>query len=60
LFGVKAFELALEKNFGRMVALKNNTITSVTLEEATREYNFLKKDSYLVKAAKGLGISFGD
>jgi hypothetical protein len=40
--------------------LKNNTITSVTLEEATREYNFLDKNSYLVKAAKGLGISFGD
>jgi len=60
LFGVKAFELAMEKSFGRMVALKNNTITSVTLEEATREYNFLDKNSYLVKAAKGLGISFGD
>ncbi len=60
LFGVKAFELVLEKSFGRMVALKNNTITSVTLEEATKEYNFLKMDSFLVKAAKGLGISFGD
>lgn len=60
LFGVKAFELAAEKKFGRMVALKNNEITSVTLEEATREYNFLKKDAYLVQAAKGLGISFGD
>lgn len=60
LFGVKAFELAVEQNFGRMVAYKNNTITSVTLEEATQEYNFLKKDSYLVQAAKGLGISFGD
>lgn len=60
LFGVKAFELALEKKFGRMVAYKNNTITSVTLGEATREGNFVKKDSYLVKAAKGLSISFGD
>lgn len=60
LFGVKAFELALEKNFGRMVSYKNNTITSVSLEEATKEYNFLNKDSYLIQAAKGLGISFGD
>ncbi len=60
LFGVKAFELALDSKFGRMVAFKNNTITSVTLEEATDEYNFLNKDSYLVQAAKGLGISFGD
>ena len=59
-FGVKAFELVLEKNFGRMVSFRNNMITSVTLEEATREPNFVKKDSYLVQAAKGLGISFGD
>ncbi len=60
LFGVKAFELVLEKNFGQMVALKNNEITSVSFEEATRDYNFVKKDSFIVKAAKGLGISFGD
>src|SRR6478609_439152 len=60
LFGVKAFELVLEKKFGQMVALRNNEITSVSFEEATRDYNFVKKDSYLVKAAKGLGISFGD
>jgi phosphofructokinase-like protein len=59
-FGVKAFELILEKNFGRMVALKNNMVTSVTLDEATKEPNFVKKDTYLVQAAKGLGISFGD
>lgn len=60
LFGAKAFELAMEGKFGQMVALKNNTITSVSFEEATKDYNFVKKDSYLVKAAKGLGISFGD
>ncbi len=60
MFGVKAVELALEKKFGTMVALKNNTITSVSLEDATRESNTVKKNSYMVKAAKGLGISFGD
>jgi phosphofructokinase-like protein len=60
LFGVKAFELVLEKKFGRMVAFKNNTFTSVTLEEATKHYNVVSKDSYLVQASKGLGISFGD
>jgi len=60
LFGVKAFELALEKKFGRMVAIKNNAITSVSLKKATEEYHFVKKNSFLVKAAKGLGVSFGD
>ena len=60
LFGVKAFELILEKKFGRMVAFKNNTVTSVTLDEAVQDYNFVSKNSTLVLAAKGLGISFGD
>jgi 6-phosphofructokinase 1 len=60
LFGVKAFELVLEGKFGYMVANKNNSISAVTLEEATRDYNFVSKDAYLVQAAKGLGMSFGD
>lgn len=60
LFGAKAAEMAFEKKFGHMVCLKNNAITSVSLTEATKEYHFVKKSSYLVKAAKGLGISFGD
>jgi 6-phosphofructokinase 1 len=60
LFGVKAFELVLAKKFGNMVAFRNNEYTHVTLEEATRDYNFVKKNSFLIKAAKGLGISFGD
>lgn len=60
LFGVKAFELALENKFGRMVAFRNNSISSVTLEEAIKDYNFVNKNSSIVKAAKGLGISFGD
>lgn len=60
LFGVKAFELALENKFGQMVAFRNNSITSVSLEEATQSYNFVQPDGYLVKAARGLGISFGD
>jgi 6-phosphofructokinase 1 len=60
LLGVKAFELALEKQFGKMVSFKNNSFTAVTLAEATREPHLVDKDSYLVSAARGLGISFGD
>jgi ATP-dependent phosphofructokinase / diphosphate-dependent phosphofructokinase len=59
-FGVAAFELALQHKFGHMVAFKNNAVTAVTLEEATQDYNVINKNSKLVKAAKGLGISFGD
>jgi 6-phosphofructokinase len=60
LYGVKAFELVLEKKFGHMVTFRNNAVSSVTLEEAVKDYNFVSKNSALVKAAKGLGISFGD
>lgn len=60
LFGVKAMELALEGTFGKMVSYRNNTITSVPLEEATREQNVVEEQSFIVQAAKGLGITFGD
>lgn len=60
LYGVKAFELALQKKFGHMVAFKSNEITSVSLAEATRDSHTVSKSNYLVKAAKGMGVSFGD
>jgi 6-phosphofructokinase 1 len=60
LMGVKACELAIEGNVGKMVSFKNNSITTVTLEEATQAPSFVHRNSDLVKAAKGLGISFGD
>ncbi len=60
LFGIKAFELVLDKKFGRMVSIKNNDITDVPLLDAIKDYKYVNPDSYIVKAAKGLGISFGD
>ena len=59
-FGVHAFELILQKKYGYMVSFRNNEVTEVPLEEATKEYNFVNPDSYLVNVARGLGISFGD
>ena len=60
MFGVKAFELVLEGKFGQMVNFRNNIVGSVSLDIATREYNFVNKNSQLVKTARGLGIGFGD
>jgi ATP-dependent phosphofructokinase / diphosphate-dependent phosphofructokinase len=60
LFGVKAFEMLLEGDFGKMVAFKNNTFISVPLEDATKENNVVGIDSFIVRGAKGLGIIFGD
>lgn len=60
LFGVKAFEMVLNKEFGRMTSFKNNDITTVSLKEAITDYNLVKKDSFLVHSARATGISFGD
>ena len=60
LFGVKAFELVLEGAFGKMVSFRNNDIVAVEILEATKSYNRVDKESFLVKAAKGMGMSFGD
>ena len=58
--GVKAFELAQNGQFGRMVSFQNNEIDSVTLEEAATGNKFIKPDNYLLKAARAMGMSFGD
>ncbi|MTI23239.1 ATP-dependent 6-phosphofructokinase [Fulvivirga sp. RKSG066] len=60
LFGIKAFELVADGDFGKMVAFKNNEITAIPLKEAISEYNYIKTDAYEIKAAKSIGISFGD
>ncbi|MEM1137861.1 MAG: ATP-dependent 6-phosphofructokinase [Bacteroidota bacterium] len=59
-YGVKAFEMVLNGDFGQMVAFKNNQIKQVSLKEATFSYNYVQTDSYLIKTARGVGISFGD
>lgn len=60
VFGVKAMELVLEGKFGQLVVLQNNDYTSVPIKEAISAYNVVNPTGTLVKAAKGLGISFGD
>ncbi len=60
VFGVKAFELILEGKFGELVVFSNNEFSSVPIKEAISAYNVVKPNGTLVKAAKGLGISFGD
>ncbi len=59
-FGVKAFEMVLEKEFGKMVAYNNSNITTVKLIDAVKDYKFIEKDSHLIKTARGVGMSLGD
>jgi ATP-dependent phosphofructokinase / diphosphate-dependent phosphofructokinase len=59
-FGVKAFEMVMKGEFGRMVSYRHPYITSVTLEDAIQEPNLVDHSTALMKTARGLGISFGD
>jgi len=60
MFGVKAFEMVLDGEFGKMVAFKNNDFVSVDLEEAVKKANTVDPNGFLVNGAKGLGVIFGD
>lgn len=59
-FGVKAFEMALNNDWGKMVAYRHPHFISVPLKEAIAKPNLVTLDNTLVKTAKGLGISLGD
>jgi len=59
-FGVKAFEMVLEKKFGRMVSYRHPMITDVSLDEAIAKPNLVTMDTSLMKTARGIGIRFGD
>lgn len=58
--GVKAFDMVMAGEFGRMVTFRNNKMKTVSLKQATQKYNFVKSDNYLIDTAKKVGISFGE
>ncbi len=58
-FGVKAFEMVLNQEYGRMVSYRHPHITSVSLEDALKEPNLVDNDTALMKTARGIGIHFG-
>lgn len=58
-FGVKAFEMVLNHEYGNMVAYRHPNIISVPLKDAVAKMNLVTKDHDLVKTAIGLGISLG-
>ncbi len=58
-FGVAAVDLVAAKQYGRMVCLKANEITSCTLDEAVGRMKTVPAESEIVRAARAIGISFG-
>jgi 6-phosphofructokinase 1 len=59
-FGAAAVRCIREGKLGTMVALQGQDVTSVPLAEAISELKRVTMDMDLVKAARQLGISFGD
>ena len=59
-FGVKAFEMVLNKEFGKMVVVNHKKMESVSLKEAISTYNLVDKNSDMIKTARGVRICFGD
>jgi 6-phosphofructokinase 1 len=58
-FGVKALDLVLRGQFGRMVALQNGEMASVPLAKVGGRIRPVPRNHELVAAAKKIGVSFG-
>ena len=59
-FGVKAFEMAKEGDFGKMVSYQFPEFVSVPLKEAIAKPKLIGEDNALVTTARGLGICLGN
>jgi ATP-dependent phosphofructokinase / diphosphate-dependent phosphofructokinase len=59
-FGAYAIYMAAQKRFGCMAALKGTEIVDVNIEDAIVDQKLVKMDNQSVRAAKAIGISFGD
>ncbi|MBN2637941.1 MAG: ATP-dependent 6-phosphofructokinase [Bacteroidales bacterium] len=58
-FGVKAFEMVLNGDFGKMVAYRHPKFVAVPLIDAISKPNLVTADNALVKTMQGLGICMG-
>ncbi|MFZ3173232.1 MAG: 6-phosphofructokinase [Carboxydocellales bacterium] len=59
-YGVKAVEILVKGEFGKMVSLRTPDIVAVSLDEAVGVLRTVPLNSDLVQAAKSVGIGFGD
>jgi phosphofructokinase-like protein len=60
MFGAKAFELVDKGEFGKMVILEGTKFDSISLSEVVKSTKTIDPTCFEIKAAKSIGISFGD
>lgn len=58
--GAAAAKLIIDKEYGYMVAVKNNNITRVPLSEVAGKLKVVDPECSMIQEAKMVGISFGD
>ena len=56
----KAAELIKNKDFGKLVVMKNNEVDAILLSETAGKLKYVSPDDKIIAEAKTLGISFGD
>ena len=59
-YGSSAADMIAKRDYGKMVALRNNEITSVPLADVAGKLKLVENDNPLVVKARNLGTSFGD
>ena len=59
-YGGYAADLIAHGDFGKMVAMKDNRITSVPLSDIAGKLKLITPDHYLIERARNLGVCFGD
>jgi ATP-dependent phosphofructokinase / diphosphate-dependent phosphofructokinase len=59
-YGTAAADMIASGDFGKMVALRNNTIVSVPLADVSGKLKLVEPDNPLVIQTKIMGTSFGD
>lgn len=59
-YGAFAAQCIADENFGTMVAIKDNQLTTVPLEEVGGKLRLVEPNLGLIEKARKMGVSFGD
>ena len=59
-FGAAAAQMIMERDYGKLVGIKNGEIVRIPLEEVAGKLKTVDPIASIIKEAKAVGISFGD
>lgn len=59
-YGAYATEMIVQGDFGKMVAMQDNKLTSIPLTDVAGKLNLIEEDNSLVSKCRNMGVSFGD